>query len=882
MSYFSPSDLWWRITRAAALAFLLISVSTERSNGQAESFVDLYGAVGDGVTWDHNAIQNAVNAAGDGGTVIFTSGKVYVACKSISLRAGQHIIGNGATLRRCDRVNTTLLALASTGDAVLTVADASRYELGMWVAPISGPNHDDGEYYSKDKRNVQSISGQEIRISQGLRQSYAEGSTVITIDDMVLSPGGGITIEGLIFDGNRRNNNDWIAWENGVSLLIQGEENVVRNNIFLDCWATCIDHYHGTAEITGNHFDGAGGSAVHLSSVDSLFFSGNQIANTNKLAVEAQHSEAAITWSLYNKGVEVSDNCVYNSGAGAFGVINRKTNNDIIIKENYVCEAKWFFSMFSAALPYEEFSYDGHVLVRDNVAVNAGVSRTSFVKDAADSLRWMYNFEFTGNTIVNGYVTFEGFSGGVVKDNIINMLDESTYGDNSTLDPARRSGMISLTKSRGINIEGNRVIGGSKGIYLRNISGFVLDDVKVLSNEVSGSLNHGIVSGDLDWLTADGSNSWKADQSGVLLDGNIVVSDAMSLASDAGMVTGRGVVSQNNCVATNAIGARIAGTRESNASGTPSTWHHGNTYVGTVAGIQAVSATAVADISLEDNTTNLPIPAEFESATGSELDGNQIDAAAMCTLTPVSAVPECMPCELMMPGTDGLSLSLKVLLEGSYVDSGRMAVSDMFRTALRDNAVYQPYGRPEFYGKPMSYFGSEFAYPEIPNGSIDWIVVTLRTGASQSSEVARQAAILTEDGTVVSPTGTPSLFFPDLAPGSYFVLVYHRNHLPVMSSEPVDMHDGDGEWDFTTSMANAYGMTPMKSLSAGYFGLFSGDANADGQITALDFTIWIAATTAGQTGYVLGDSNMDGIVTALDFKLWIANTTAGAASQIPD
>ncbi len=63
--------------------------------------------------------------------------------------------------------------------------------------------------------------------------------------------------------------------------------------------------------------------------------------------------------------------------------------------------------------------------------------------------------------------------------------------------------------------------------------------------------------------------------------------------------------------------------------------------------------------------------------------------------------------------------------------------------------------------------------------------------------------------------------------------------------------------------------------------MFGGDANGDGQVTALDFTAWIASTTAGQTGYRRTDFNLDGYVTALDFTAWIANTTAGAASRVP-
>lgn len=74
----------------------------------------------------------------------------------------------------------------------------------------------------------------------------------------------------------------------------------------------------------------------------------------------------------------------------------------------------------------------------------------------------------------------------------------------------------------------------------------------------------------------------------------------------------------------------------------------------------------------------------------------------------------------------------------------------------------------------------------------------------------------------------------------------------------------------------------MKNLGNSTWGLFAADGNADGQVTAPDFNLWIAATTAGATGYAPSDYNLDGQVTAPDFNLWIANTTAGAASKVPD
>ena len=94
-----------------------------------EVIVDNYGAVGDGVTYDHNSIIQAITAAGDGGTVNSSSGKTYNICKEIYPRAGQTLRGNGATLKRCDSIQTHLLSDANQGDTTIQVDDPTYWLL---------------------------------------------------------------------------------------------------------------------------------------------------------------------------------------------------------------------------------------------------------------------------------------------------------------------------------------------------------------------------------------------------------------------------------------------------------------------------------------------------------------------------------------------------------------------------------------------------------------------------------------------------------------------------------------------------------------------------------------------------------------------------------
>lgn len=229
----------------------------------------------------------------------------------------------------------------------------------------------------------------------------------------------------------------------------------------------------------------------------------------------------------------------------------------------------------------------------------------------------------------------------------------------------------------------------------------------------------------------------------------------------------------------------------------------------------------------------------------------------------------------------GVKFVGRVVLEGAYSESG-----DMSTTLGGDIPLSQPYDDAVFDGTPLDYDGAESVI-SFPSGTVDWLLVDLRTGSSAATAVesALQPAFLINDGLIVGLDGD-TLTFDGVDQVPYHVVIRHRNHLSVMTPDPIpEFSDGVGVWDFTTGIGQAYsdGGNPQKLVDvSGIYGMFASDGNADGQTTAPDFNLWNAATTAGATGYLQADFNMDGQVTAPDFNLWNANTTAGAASQVPE
>jgi hypothetical protein len=125
--------------------------------------------------------------------------------------------------------------------------------------------------------------------------------------------------------------------------------------------------------------------------------------------------------------------------------------------------------------------------------------------------------------------------------------------------------------------------------------------------------------------------------------------------------------------------------------------------------------------------------------------------------------------------TPTLSANLKVFLEGPYQNGG-MTTSSSFTNSIPQN---QP-----FTASPWDYHGLE-SFSTLPTNVnvIDWVLVELRSSTSKNSLILQKAGFVTSDGSVVNIDGSPISF--EVREGDYYVVIYQRNHLPVMSATPV-------------------------------------------------------------------------------------------------
>jgi len=136
-----------------------------------------------------------------------------------------------------------------------------------------------------------------------------------------------------------------------------------------------------------------------------------------------------------------------------------------------------------------------------------------------------------------------------------------------------------------------------------------------------------------------------------------------------------------------------------------------------------------------------------------------------------------------------------------------------------------------------------------------------------------------ENGDILNAEGG-RMTFESLQSHEYYLVIHHRNHLSVASSQLVDFTAGGSPYDFTNSSNRAYGTNPVADLGDGRWGMWSGDGNADGTVTAFDFIdVWLPQN-GGPSGYLMGDFNMTGDVSAFDFiEAWLPSN--GQSSQVP-
>ncbi len=208
----------------------------------------------------------------------------------------------------------------------------------------------------------------------------------------------------------------------------------------------------------------------------------------------------------------------------------------------------------------------------------------------------------------------------------------------------------------------------------------------------------------------------------------------------------------------------------------------------------------------------------------------------------------------------------KIFLEGPYNSS-----TNEMSTALKDDGVI-----PE----QSPYSEDPVTVSPIPDNIVDWVLVELRE-SDTGPALASKSAFLRKDGKIVADNGATEYINLNISEGDYYIVIKHRNHLGVMSADPVPLNGSTSTlYDFTTGADKAYGgVNAMTELNSGVYGMFSGDANNDGQIQTIDKNLnW--RNEVGLAGYRSSDFDLNGQVQTIDKNLyWRLNV--GRGTQLP-
>jgi hypothetical protein len=147
--------------------------------------------------------------------------------------------------------------------------------------------------------------------------------------------------------------------------------------------------------------------------------------------------------------------------------------------------------------------------------------------------------------------------------------------------------------------------------------------------------------------------------------------------------------------------------------------------------------------------------------------------------------------------------------------------------------------------------------------------------------VAKRAGFLLNDGSIVDLDGVSDLEFKVAIQNNLYAVIYHRNHLPVISASKLEKVDGVYHYDFSDDISKAYGNSlAHKELMPGICGMIAGDAEANGTIDDSDIlNTW--KNQAGEKGYKQADFNLNKEVNNADKNnYWLPNT--GAEGQVPE
>ncbi len=219
-------------------------------------------------------------------------------------------------------------------------------------------------------------------------------------------------------------------------------------------------------------------------------------------------------------------------------------------------------------------------------------------------------------------------------------------------------------------------------------------------------------------------------------------------------------------------------------------------------------------------------------------------------------------------------LDIRMLLEGAYKPT-----SDTMKTSLLQLGVL-PENRHPYHIAPWNYpglEGSNWKLADYPDDAVDWVLVSLRTGTTSDTQIAQTAAILKKDGRLYFPQPIRSVSTVE----SVYIVIEHRNHLAIMTPDPIPINGNKLIYDFSVTDSYNIGGFGQKQTANGKWVMFAGDCAQTGDILGYDVNGADKALWDTYNGnffiYHPTDMNLDGDVNGADKIPWSFNNGFSSA-----
>lgn len=245
-------------------------------------------------------------------------------------------------------------------------------------------------------------------------------------------------------------------------------------------------------------------------------------------------------------------------------------------------------------------------------------------------------------------------------------------------------------------------------------------------------------------------------------------------------------------------------------------------------------------------------------------DGNSITAYSgpgVYVFDAEDFLPECggIPTTVTVLPNYGV-LNMKVFLQGPYD-----ATSGLMDDSLRSQNLLQTTSP---YADALTC--DQLIFDSSGNNAIvDWVWIEFRDVNDNTNILYAQSALLQRDGDIVNEYGMAFLSI-DIPDGDYYISLSHRNHLGVLTAQPISYSLASGILvDFSMDINDIFGgSNAIGAMTDGVLALYTGDFNGDGQVQNTD-KIAVEALR-GLSGYNNADLDMNGQIQNTDVNILLS------------